>query len=310
MNSAVVAPTMVTTASAVSESSNSGLIRATMKMPAVTIVAAWISAEIGVGPSIESGQPDVQRHLRALPHRPDEEANGDHRQQRPRRGSPQADRRRGELRSLREHRRVVERAEVREHETDPEHEAEVADAIGEERLEIRVDRRRPRVPEADQQVGNEPHRLPPEEQLHEIVAHHQHQHAEGEQRDVAEEPGVAGVVRHVADRVDVDHQRHEGDHQHHRRGQRVDQEADGELERPGREPRVDVAVEGVARLHVAVDEVRGDRRHRHAGDAQHVRGAAAEPARRRGRRRSPLRAAPKARGGRVAAWSWWRSARA
>lgn len=26
-----------------------------MKIPAVTIVAAWISAEIGVGPSIESG---------------------------------------------------------------------------------------------------------------------------------------------------------------------------------------------------------------------------------------------------------------
>ena len=30
-------------------------MRATMKMPAVTIVAAWINAEIGVGPSIESG---------------------------------------------------------------------------------------------------------------------------------------------------------------------------------------------------------------------------------------------------------------
>ena len=55
MNSAVVAPMTVTNDSAVSDSSNSGLIRATMKMPAVTIVAAWISAEIGVGPSIESG---------------------------------------------------------------------------------------------------------------------------------------------------------------------------------------------------------------------------------------------------------------
>ncbi len=55
MNSAVVAPMTVTNPSAVFESSNRGLIRATMKMPAVTIVAAWISAEIGVGPSIESG---------------------------------------------------------------------------------------------------------------------------------------------------------------------------------------------------------------------------------------------------------------
>jgi len=40
---------------AVSESSNSGDILATMKIPAVTMVAAWIKAEIGVGPSIESG---------------------------------------------------------------------------------------------------------------------------------------------------------------------------------------------------------------------------------------------------------------
>src|SRR5271169_3354518 len=55
MNSAVVAPMMVTNDKAVSDSSNNGLMRATMKMPAVTMVAAWINAEIGVGPSIESG---------------------------------------------------------------------------------------------------------------------------------------------------------------------------------------------------------------------------------------------------------------
>ncbi len=55
MKNAVVAPTTSTKLSAVSEYSNSGDMRATMKMPAVTIVAAWISAEIGVGPSIESG---------------------------------------------------------------------------------------------------------------------------------------------------------------------------------------------------------------------------------------------------------------
>ena len=55
MNSAVVAPMTSTKLSAVSDSSNSGDMRATMKMPAVTMVAAWISAEIGVGPSIESG---------------------------------------------------------------------------------------------------------------------------------------------------------------------------------------------------------------------------------------------------------------
>ncbi len=67
MNSAVVAPTTVTSDSAVSESSNSGLIRATMKIPAVTIVAAWISAEIGVGPSIESGSQTCSGTCALLP---------------------------------------------------------------------------------------------------------------------------------------------------------------------------------------------------------------------------------------------------
>ena len=55
VNRAVVAPITSTNDSATSEYSNSGDIRATMNTPAVTIVAAWISAEIGVGPSIESG---------------------------------------------------------------------------------------------------------------------------------------------------------------------------------------------------------------------------------------------------------------
>ena len=55
MKSAVVAPITSMKESAVSECSKSGDMRSTMKMPAVTMVAAWISAEIGVGPSIESG---------------------------------------------------------------------------------------------------------------------------------------------------------------------------------------------------------------------------------------------------------------
>src|SRR6185369_6731690 len=54
MNNAVIAPMVMTNDSATSLSSNSGDMRATMKMPAVTMVAAWISAESGVGPSVES----------------------------------------------------------------------------------------------------------------------------------------------------------------------------------------------------------------------------------------------------------------
>src|SRR2546425_11691148 len=55
IDSAVIAPITSTTDLAVSLNSYKGDMRATMKMPAVTMVAAGISAEIGGGPSIESG---------------------------------------------------------------------------------------------------------------------------------------------------------------------------------------------------------------------------------------------------------------
>ncbi len=70
MNSAVVPPITMMKLSAVSDSSNSGDMRATMKMPAVTMVAAWISAEIGVGPSIESGSHTCRGTCADLPMAP------------------------------------------------------------------------------------------------------------------------------------------------------------------------------------------------------------------------------------------------
>jgi hypothetical protein len=52
---AVTAPTMATTIDASSDIRNSTFERTTMYTPAVTIVAAWISADTGVGPAIASG---------------------------------------------------------------------------------------------------------------------------------------------------------------------------------------------------------------------------------------------------------------
>ena len=52
---AVAAPTTTTRVRAAGAYSNRGDMRATRKTPAVTIVAAWIRAETGVGPSIASG---------------------------------------------------------------------------------------------------------------------------------------------------------------------------------------------------------------------------------------------------------------
>src|SRR6267154_2840721 len=67
MNRAVVAPITSTKDEAVAEYSNRGDIRATMKMPAVTMVAAWIRAEMGVGPSIESGSHTWRGNCADLP---------------------------------------------------------------------------------------------------------------------------------------------------------------------------------------------------------------------------------------------------
>ena len=50
-----MAPITVTKVSAVGDSWNMGEQRQTRNTPAVTMVAAWISAETGVGPSIASG---------------------------------------------------------------------------------------------------------------------------------------------------------------------------------------------------------------------------------------------------------------
>src|SRR5476651_568103 len=52
---AVLAPMNVTNSSATGACSNSGEHRQTRYTPAVTIVAAWISAETGVGPAMASG---------------------------------------------------------------------------------------------------------------------------------------------------------------------------------------------------------------------------------------------------------------
>ena len=67
---AVVAPKKVTTESAIGAYSKIGESRATMKTPAVTMVAAWISAETGVGPSIASGSQVCSRNCADFPMAP------------------------------------------------------------------------------------------------------------------------------------------------------------------------------------------------------------------------------------------------
>src|SRR4051812_29648729 len=70
-NSAVVTPTIAMTVGAhVNADAVIGLMRVMRNTPAVTIVAAWIRAETGVGPSIASGSHTYNGSWALLPQAP------------------------------------------------------------------------------------------------------------------------------------------------------------------------------------------------------------------------------------------------
>src|SRR5246500_302334 len=67
-NRSVTAPTMTTPTCAVGARLNTGPERTIRYTPAVTIVAAWINADTGVGPSIASPSQDCSGTCADLPH--------------------------------------------------------------------------------------------------------------------------------------------------------------------------------------------------------------------------------------------------
>ena len=67
---AVVAPRKTTKDIAVGANSMIGAMRQTRKTPAVTMVAAWIRADTGVGPSIASGNHVCRNSCADLPMAP------------------------------------------------------------------------------------------------------------------------------------------------------------------------------------------------------------------------------------------------
>src|SRR5215213_11907356 len=67
-NSSVTAPTMTTPNCAIGARLNTGPERTIRYTPAVTMVAAWMSADTGVGPSIASPSQDCNGTWADLPH--------------------------------------------------------------------------------------------------------------------------------------------------------------------------------------------------------------------------------------------------
>ena len=81
---------------------------------------------------------------------------------------------------------------------------------------------------------------------------------------------------HVADRVDVNHQRNKGHDQHHRRRQLVNQEADLKVRRLAFQPGIQRAIEGVTVEHVLENDSRAYDGHDHAQDRYEMRRAVAD----------------------------------
>ena len=71
---------------------------------------------------------------------------------------------------------------------------------------------------------------------------------------------------HIADGIDMHHQRHARDHDHHHRRHRIDQEADGKIQTAHRQPSIDILVKlGAAAVDKAPQHIsRQHGGHRHA----------------------------------------------
>jgi hypothetical protein len=172
------------------------------------MVAAWIRA-------------DVQRELGGLADGPSEQQQRGH-CQRPG-GDPSALRQMGDLRD-------VGGSGGDGQDEDPEHERDVTDARGDERLDGGVGVLLLLPPVPDQQVGADAHDLPPDQQLVQVVGHDHIEHGRGEQGQRGEEERVPLVAVHVGRRVDLDQQRDGGDDDEHDRGKPVDERPDLNLE--------------------------------------------------------------------------------
>ncbi len=162
------------------------------------------------------GKPRVQRDLRGLGERADEQQQaGD-------------DDRRPVVREVLmdgvEHREELHRPGVAEDDERGDHEADVTDDVDHERLEAGAGGGRAPVPERDQQVGRGADERPADDQQHEVPRQYQQQHREHEVVQVAEVARVTPVERHVRHRVQVDQRRDPRDHEDHEHRQRVDED--------------------------------------------------------------------------------------
>ncbi len=168
------------------------------------MVAAWIRALTGVGPSMASGSQTCSGNWALLPTAPTNSSR-----------PIQVTRPELHERHLAKTLGELQRAEGGEDQEQAEREAPVAHAVDEERLLAGLRGALLVEPERDQQVRAQAHALPAQEHQQVVVGQDEDEHGEHEEVQVGEEAVVAAVAAHVADRVVVhEHADRADDDQH------------------------------------------------------------------------------------------------
>ena len=140
------------------------------------------------------------------------------------------------FRSRRENGAEVQRTKCPEQQKHPQHEAEIADAVDDERLLARVRRRLLQEIKPDQQVAAQPHAFPAHKQQHIVRRQHQDEHEKHEQVQIGEEAVIALFMRHVTRGINVNQETDAGDHQQHHDGQLVELQIKARAEIAGDNP--------------------------------------------------------------------------
>src|SRR4030095_10101386 len=103
-----------------------------------------------------------------------------------------------------EHLAELDAAEGAEYQEDPQDKPKIPHPIDNEGLLAGIGRRLPGEPEADQEVGAQPHPFPSQEHQQEIVPHDQEKHGEDEQIQIGKITLEALLAMHIADGIDMD----------------------------------------------------------------------------------------------------------
>src|SRR5471030_776609 len=207
---APIIPTRCRTSGAIR---NRPCVRAIRYTPAVTMVAAWISAETGVGPAMASASQVCNGSCADLPTAPPSNINvtGD---------SGVAN---GQFLRCQHHQFTdVQRTQFTVQNEQREGQEYVTDAGHDERFHRCRTVSRMRVVETDQQVTAQTHTFPTEVHQQQVVCQYQNHHAGDKQVSVCEEARIPFFTAHVPGSEHVDEETDASDHRQHGHRQAVE----------------------------------------------------------------------------------------